>query len=196
MSPSSNWGRYCCSVMARLRRPPVQPPRCLPPALQPRSPAGPWPHVLAVQRRGSFGGSWPHALADRRPRRAPHARGRPREGTSTSVRRRRVSAAGSTPTVASGLMGTWPVILRPRPSASQSSTVVTRHRCQGRRSSVANMGVHRDQFEQHRPRLRCPPNSAGWSTRLLTTGTSLTSSRAAQLAGLPGDRPAGSRVRR
>ena len=76
-----------------------------------------------------------------------------------------VSAAGSTPTVASGLMGTWPVILRPRPSASQSSTVVTRHRCQGRRSSVANMGVHRDQFEQHRPRLRCPPNSAGWSTR-------------------------------
>ena len=35
------------------------------------------------------------------------------------------------------------MILRPRPSASQSSTVAIRHRCQRRRSSVANLGSPR-----------------------------------------------------
>jgi hypothetical protein len=44
--------------------------------------------------------------------------------------------------------------------------------------------------------VEVPAEFGGVVDAALTTGTGLTSSRAAQLAGLPGDRPAGSRVRR
>ena len=136
------------------------------PALQPCSPAGPSPHALAVQRRGVV--RWVVAPRARRSAASVCAsRARTTASRHPHVRQAQASlrTASSHADNSLGLMRTWPMILRSRPSASQSSTVAIRHRCQGRRSSVANMGVHRDQFEQHRPRLRCPPNSAGWSTR-------------------------------
>ena len=86
--PLLGYGRCGDALRSAARR--------LPTALQPCSPAGPWPHALAVQRPRPLAGSWPRAPADRKLRHAPHVQGQPRQGSIQLGTRRSVARAATT----------------------------------------------------------------------------------------------------